>query len=132
MKEHGIGGNFVVKYFGMDGEAIVHFPQSSAEWSEAYKTGIKVVGPLKADGKREEKLFPCNSEKRDSWSYRGFSLQHQGAELLSPEEKAKRKAMRAEESKTKADAKKAGMTPDDIAAIIKAEIARRSAAKKPA
>ena len=86
METHKIKGNFCKKYWNDEKEREISFPSTLAELSALAKSG-----ELKVDGK----AFKLNEAALCQWTYRGFSLQHQGAEPMSEDEKKAAKEKRA-------------------------------------
>ncbi len=86
MEDHKIKGNFCKKYWNDEKERVISFPSKLAELSELAKQG-----KLTVDGKE----FKVSAEQICQWAYRGFSLQPQGAEPMSEEEKKVAKEKRA-------------------------------------
>jgi hypothetical protein len=85
METHKIKGNFCKKYWNDEKERQISFPSTLAELGILAKAGA-----LKVDGKD----FKVSEDALCQWAYRGFSLQHQGAEPMTEEEKGKAKQKR--------------------------------------
>ncbi len=86
METHKIKGNFCKKYFGDEKEREISFPSTLAEMAQIIKSGVILV---------QGKSFKLSEAQICQWAYRGFSLQHQGAEPMSEEEKKVAKEKRA-------------------------------------
>lgn len=113
METHKIKGNFCKKYWNDEKERNISFPSTLAEFSALAK-----AGKLTVDGKD----FKLGESSLCQWAYRGFSLQHQGAEPMSEDEKIKAKEER-KSVKTKGSFISALSPEDQLAMIIKAESA---------
>ena len=116
MEDHKIKGNFVKKFFpdlAEDTTLVVSFPSKIAELRDLAKEGKIVV---------EGRDFPIDEEAICGWAYRGFSLQHQGGEILTDEQKAERKADRQD---------KAAILKEDaeVRALYERKLAERKAAR---
>ncbi len=86
METHKIKGNFCKKYWSDEKERNISFPSTLAELS-----ALANAGKLMVDGKE----FKLDGSQICQWAYRGFSLQHQGAEPMNEEEKKVAKEKRA-------------------------------------
>jgi hypothetical protein len=113
MKIRKIGGKFVEKIFGDSKERSLEWPTTEAEFLSMMKKGFYQI-----DGKQ----FKLDWEKACGSCWRGESLQHQGAEPQTDEEKAKAKEER-KSVKTKGSFISALPPEDQLAMIIKAESA---------
>jgi hypothetical protein len=81
-----VAGNFCKKYWNDEKGREINFPSTLAELSALAKAGKLIV-----DGKE----FKLDESSLCQWAYRGFSLQHQGAEPMNEEEKKASKEKRA-------------------------------------
>jgi hypothetical protein len=113
MKTRKIGGKFVEKIFGDFKERALEWPTTKDEF-----LAMLAKGSYRIDGKE----FKIDWEKASASCWRGESLQHQGADPMNEEEKAKAKE---ERKNLKAKGSFLGSLPpaDQLALIAKAEAA---------
>ncbi len=120
MEDHKIKGGFLKKYFptlNPDEAITVSWPSDLKEMVQMARDGKITINSLD---------FPIDAKGICSDAWRGFSLQHQGAQALSEEEKAEKALDRKAERETLKEMKDVA----EIKARIAAKRAELAAAKQ--